>query len=79
MGRFTITDGKVSFETERKVRVKCGTCGSEDVRCNADAAWNVETQTWELVAVFDYTTCEVCERETSLIEEEITDEDRASL
>lgn len=44
----------------------CSTCGSEDVRANADTGWNIDTQEWEIVAIFDSTTCEVCGGECSI-------------
>lgn len=46
----------------------CATCGSEDVRRDADAAWNKNTQEWELCAVYDHATCEQCGGETRLVE-----------
>ncbi len=46
----------------------CATCGSENVRRDADAVWNVEKQEWELCAVYDNATCEKCGGETRLIE-----------
>jgi hypothetical protein len=49
----------------KKVQIVCGTCGSADVRADAYAAWNTETQEWELTATFDKgSVCEVCEGET---------------
>ena len=39
----------------------CKTCGSEDVRANADVMWNKDTQQWEVVAVYQNTDCEKCE------------------
>jgi hypothetical protein len=38
----------------------CSRCGSKDLRRNADCAWNVEKQEWEVVALFDDMTCEEC-------------------
>jgi len=43
-----------------KVRMVCTKCGSTEVRRNAEAVWNYDTQDWEMVVVFDYTTCENC-------------------
>lgn len=53
------------------ITIHCATCGSDDVRRDASAAWNVELQTWEIVTVFDNADCETCGGETSLIEKEI--------
>lgn len=53
------------------ITIHCATCGSDDVRRDASAAWNVETQEWEIVTVFDTADCETCCSETSLIEQGI--------
>ncbi len=47
----------------------CATCGSENVRRDADAVWNVEKQEWELCAVYDNATCEQCGGETRIEEQ----------
>jgi len=36
----------------------CKTCGSMDIRADADATWNGET--WELNAVYDDRHCDSC-------------------
>lgn len=46
----------------------CERCGSSDVRRNADCAWSVESQSWEIVALLDDTCCETCGRERDLVE-----------
>lgn len=51
-----------------RIDIHCGACGSRDVHRDADAAWNVKTQEWELVAVYDNATCEQCGGETNPIE-----------
>jgi len=56
------------------IEVYCEHCGSTDVRRDADAAWNVEAQEWELVTVYDNATCEECGGETSLGERAPTTE-----
>lgn len=55
-----------------KVKIKCETCGSENVRRNCDAQWNVEAQKWEICAEFDHFDCDDCGGECNVIEEEIT-------
>lgn len=51
------------------MRIVCAVCGSEDIRKDAVASWNVALQQWELVAVFDDPNfCEDCGGETSLEE-----------
>lgn len=59
---------------EKKIKMVCSHCGSTDVRKDADAIWNVEKQEWELVAVYDNTTCEDCGGECSLLEVEVEEE-----
>jgi len=48
----------------------CAKCGSDDVRRDADAAWNPETRKWELCATYDNATCEACGGETTLVLEQ---------
>ena len=57
----------------KKVRIICADCGSDDVRRDADVAWNCNTQEWELCAIYDQGSCEACGDEVSLEEEEIAD------
>jgi hypothetical protein len=56
-----------------KVKMVCRWCGSENVRRDADVAWDVDQQRWELVAVYDNADCEDCEGETSLLEKEVAE------
>jgi hypothetical protein len=51
-----------------RINIVCSECGSDDVRRDAWAAWDVEGQCWELAAVFDQGFCEACECERSLDE-----------
>ena len=51
-----------------KIRIVCGTCGSENVSRDAWGDWDVDTQGWELRTVFDYAHCHVCDCETRLEE-----------
>ena len=45
----------------------CAECGSDDVRADAYAEWNVDTQQWEVSATFDKgAVCETCGGECSL-------------
>lgn len=57
-----------------KIGMRCRTCKSEDVRCDADAGWDEQTQAWELVAVYDNAVCENCGGETRIEEFEIDDD-----
>lgn len=49
----------------------CSHCGSENVRRDAWATWDVESQSWELATVFDAGFCDDCDGEASLAEVEI--------
>jgi hypothetical protein len=49
----------------------CADCGGEDVSRDASAAWNEETQQWELKSVFDAGYCEDCSEEVTLETKEI--------
>lgn len=51
-----------------KIQIVCGTCGSDDVRRDAWASWDDETQDWVLGEVFDAGHCNRCEGESSLEE-----------
>ena len=56
-----------------KIQIVCSTCGSANVRRDAWAEWQPETQEWVLGSVFDNGDCEVCEGESRL--EEVAFED----
>lgn len=51
-----------------KIKIVCGTCGSDNVRRDAWAEWCCDTQDWVLGTVFDQGHCEACEGEASLDE-----------
>lgn len=38
----------------------CPNCGSDDVQFDAVAAWNADTQQFELVTEFDHAWCNSC-------------------
>jgi hypothetical protein len=59
--------------SDAKIKIVCSHCGSDDVRRDAYAEWNVDAQTWELGTVFDQGYCEACGGEASLDEEEISE------
>jgi len=44
----------------------CSTCQSDDVLVDAWAAWNANTQAWELDNTFDNAHCNKCDGECSL-------------
>ena len=58
----------VEPKEEPKLQMVCEDCGSEEVTRDAWAQWNVETQDWELGAVFDYAYCHRCQREAHIEE-----------
>lgn len=51
-----------------KIQIVCSTCGSANVRRDAWAEWQPETQEWVLGSVFDYGDCDVCSGESRLEE-----------
>ena len=51
-----------------KLRMVCGTCGSDDVSRDAWGDWDVQTQDWVLRCVFDYAHCHACDAETRIKE-----------
>lgn len=56
------------METNEKIAIICKTCGSDDVRFNADVVWDAPRQRYDIVAVFQNVTCEDCGGETSVKE-----------
>jgi len=52
------------------LRIKCKTCGSEDVVRDAWASWDVDLQKWILADIFDHAFCNACEGVTKLIDKE---------
>jgi hypothetical protein len=51
-----------------KIRIVCGSCGSDYVSRDAWADWDTRTQQWVLGTVFDYGHCHKCEGESRLQE-----------
>lgn len=45
----------------------CGTCSSENVWVDANAAWNPKTQQYELLNTFDHAYCDDCDASTHII------------
>lgn len=58
--------------SNEKINVVCRDCGSDEVRRDADVAWNPESQQWELNAIYDAGWCCECDCQ-SLVDEKITD------
>ena len=56
------------MSSPKKIKMVCHTCGSTEVRRNADVRWNYDKQEWEIVAIFDNATCEKCEGECKIDE-----------
>lgn len=61
----------MSEAAPKKIKIVCAECKSDNVRRDAMASWNVDTQDWELTAVLDQGTCEDCGEERNLEEVEI--------
>jgi ribosomal protein L37AE/L43A len=59
-----------------KMKMVCGRCGSEEVRRDAWAVWDVDEQEWVLQNVFDYAICEseTCNGNETRIEEDPVDD-----
>lgn len=57
--------------TTKRIDIYCRHCGSRRVFRDATAAWNVETQQWEMVTVHDNADCEDCGGEATLAEAEL--------
>jgi len=51
-----------------KTLMHCTWCGSQDVRRDAYAAWDVDEQEWVLAEVFDAVYCANCEGESKIAE-----------
>jgi hypothetical protein len=48
------------MDTKPKQAPYCNECGSTDVLADAYATWNIETQEWEILNIFDNYVCNVC-------------------
>ncbi len=59
---------------QHAVQKVCTKCGSTDVRLDAWAVWNTDTQQWELEQTFDQAYCNGCEGDTSIEDEAIEPE-----
>lgn len=51
-----------------RVKQVCGTCGSEDVSCDATARWDMDMQEWQISAIHDGDYCDTCEQECRIKE-----------
>lgn len=56
---------------KKKREFVCATCGSDEVKCDAWAAWSVDRQQWEVENTFDNSYCDTCEGECRILEKEI--------
>lgn len=54
-----------------KITKVCSVCGSEDVKLDAFAAFDVEKQQWELSATFDDAYCESCDGECTIVDKAV--------
>ena len=57
---------------ERVIYV-CDHCGSDDVRADAYAQWDVDAQEWTVSATFPNYICEDCGGETRVSEKPLAD------
>lgn len=56
---------------QRMLRIICDHCGTEDVKRDAWAAWNFDSQEWKLHSTYDNAYCERCGDEACLTEARI--------
>jgi hypothetical protein len=56
---------------KKRFKQVCETCGSENVKADAWAAWDKESQRWELENVFENSYCGDCQGECHVEEVEI--------
>lgn len=54
--------------TQRRWKIVCGSCSSENVMRDAWAEWDEESQKWALGTVFDAGFCSECDSESNLKE-----------
>ena len=52
----------------KPIKIVCGTCGTENIRRDAWAEWDVANQEWVLGCVFDAGHCEECGGSSNLKE-----------
>lgn len=60
---------------EKRIKMVCSKCGSENVVKDAFAEWNIDKQEWVLHSVYDFTSCNDCGEEDCVDEVEIEDGD----
>lgn len=58
----------------QKLQATCPDCGGVDVKNDAWAVWDVETQEWSLVVVFDAAFCGDCDGEIPYVNKRPIDE-----
>ena len=56
------------IDSNAPIRIACSSCGSTNVSRDAWASWDVKEQRWVLGTVFDDGFCQVCERESGLMD-----------
>ena len=54
-----------------KIKKVCEECGSDNVTINANAEWDVETQSWELLSTYEHSWCSDCYDDINIIDQEI--------
>ena len=56
---------------EKKIKMICSKCGSDNVSRDASACWDISTQSWELLAAYDNAYCDHCDEDCDLEEVEV--------
>lgn len=64
-----LSRGELERARAADVQICCKTCGGQNVKRDAWASWDPDTQEWVLEQVFDAGHCDDCDGETSLTEE----------
>lgn len=54
--------------------MECRRCGGQNVRRDAWAEWDMDTQEWVLSNVFDEAACDDCEQSTTIREVRVDEE-----
>lgn len=52
----------------KRLAPHCPRCGSDNVQRDACARWDVATQRWELITVYDDATCAACGEESKSLD-----------
>jgi Zn finger protein HypA/HybF involved in hydrogenase expression len=60
--------------TKPMIKKVCEKCGSEDIWIDAAAEWDIDSQSWQLGNMWDYSHCADCDSKTDIVDQEIKQE-----